>query len=520
MAVTVTGSGGVNLPNQATFEINNAGVTSIQNSIQPQEAPPGGIHGDANVTLNVQHGGLMDDDGLEVRINDGGSSIGGDAGVSATVVNAVQINAGDANFEILNSGGFIGGSASVAASAGSLSANNVLAQINNTSGFISGGANVTLNVGGDVAANSGSVTLQILNEGGSIGTGAAGDGVSYTAAGSTTTSQLALYVDNSQAGVIGQGGNVTLHTTGPVSLFGGLGLEVDNYAGGNITTGANITAHFVGDVTTTSGNFHSFNFFMLNGGNFFVGPLAGGTIGTGGNINLTFDGNATTTPTATTGSWTAEIANDGGSIGTGGNDSVTVAGNVTGRIFAVDVSNRNGGHIGNGGNVTVNVGGAVTTVSDAEFQVFNNNGGIIDSLPTVSVHGGSFNVGGNLIVAIDNESGSIGTVAEQIAPRDTGSETTFQSDGAVTVTGGMYVLGHATAGGNINVGTMASTDVTTPAAINAGSGGIRQFRFIEGQNTIAHVQHTLTAHTITSQVASISMETARRRDLPVAMAGH
>lgn len=493
VAVTVTGAGGVNLPNQATFAIDNGGFKSVQDSVQPHERPPGGINGDASVTLDVPHGGLMDDDGLEVRIGNSGNFIGGDASVSANLANDIQINAGDANFEILNTFGFIGGSASVSASAGSISANDVLAQIDNTGGLITGGANITVDVAGDVTTRQANgVILQILNEGGQIGSGAAGSGITYTVGGTTTATSLLLNTDNSNNGSIADGGNLTLHTTGPVILNGALGLEVDNYNGGSLTTGGNVTAHFHGDVSTTAGNMHSFNFLVINGGdgNAFVGPLAGGTIGTGGNIDVTFDGNAATTPTATTGGFGFEIANDTGSITDGGNITVTSSGNVTGRIVSNYISNQNG-TITNGANITFNTTGTITSTAFTNFEVMNI-GGTIGNNPEINVHAGSFNVGTALVADYDNEGGSIG-------PGGTGhGSVSLTADGDITVGTGLWVLGSVTSGGTVMANRVAATDVTATTAIKAGAGGITQFQYVDGNNTIPLVTHTLTAPSITS----------------------
>ncbi len=486
--VTVTGTGGVNLPNLATFTIDNEGFTS---SIQPHEVPFG-INGAASVTLNIQQGGLMDDDGLEVSIDNTNNSIGGDATVSAIVANAVQINAGEANFEILNSSGFIGGSASVTASAGSVSANNVLAQIDNSSGTISGGANISMTVSGDVTTTqAGGVLVQLLNEGGGIG-GNAGDGLVLTIGGTTTTQALQLYVDNSFNGFIDKGGNLSLTTTGPVVMDGPMGAEVDNFSGGTINNGGNVTVHFGGDATDTAGSMHSFNFFVFNGGDsVFIGPQAGGTIGTGGNINLTFDGNVSTTPTSTTGSFGAEIANDTGTITTGGNITTTSSGDVTARIVSNLISNQSG-TITNGANITFNTTGTITSTSFTNFEVINI-GGTIGNIPEINVHAGAFSVGGAFIADYDNEGGG------QIGPGGTGAGlVSIISDGDVTVTDGLWVLGSISSGGTISANRIAATDATATTSIDAGSGGITQFQYVDGNNTIPLVTHTLTAPSITS----------------------
>src|SRR5439155_18876373 len=193
--------------------------------------------------------------------------------------------------------------------------------------------------------------------------------------GSTSTTNLTEYIDNSNGGVIDNGGNVTLNTVGPVMLDGALVLEVDNFNGETINTGANVTAHFVGDVPDTVGDFHSLNWFVINGRGFFTPTATGGTIGTGGNLDVTFDGNASTTGTSTTGSIAAENFNGaGGSIGTGGNISMTVGGNLmAGPVFLI--TDNEGGHIGTGGDNTLNVAGESTTKGGSDYVIVNNDDG-------------------------------------------------------------------------------------------------------------------------------------------------
>jgi hypothetical protein len=327
-----------------------------------------------------------------------------------------------------------------------------------------------------------------------------GANVLYSVGGTTSTTGLVEYIDNSNGGAIDNGGNVTLLTVGPVMLDGGFSLETDNFNGGTINNGADVTAHFVGDVTATIGSGHSFNFFVVNGGNDFVGDLGGGTIGTGGNIDATFDGNAATTPTATTGSFAAEIANDRGSIVTGGNISLTIGGNVNCSGLFVYTSNRYGGQIGTGGNVTFDVVGNVTTADQAFFGVQNNGGtigsgtnvtvnigrdlttqtgaffqilnnddgsgsgpGTIGSNATISVGAGSISTAGALDAEIDNYSG--GTIGGN-------ANLNFNLTGALTTQGGAIFLinnfGDIEFGRGGTVGGDAAISVTA-ANITAGS---------------------------------------------------
>jgi len=460
---TIGGSAIVDISASAISVANDFGA-EIQNGRGNDATGSGGGSIGTNAALNIVATSLSVGGELDVDITNGnngsgsstGGSIGGKATINLNIANTLSTG-GAANFQILNNdGGHIGGDANIlvtTSAGGDFMANSILALINNSNGgMIGGAANVAVNVTNDVTAPGG-VTLQILNGNGShIGTGTVGDGVFYSAGGSTSTTNLTEYVDNENGGVIDNGGNVTLHTVGPVMLDGGLLLEVDNFNGGTINNGANITAHFVGDVTATLGSGHSLNFNIVNGSGFGSFQAPGGTIGTGGNINVAFDGNAEAMGTSTTGAFAADIYNGLGSITTGGNISVTVGGNLTcGNILSIATDNT-GGHIGTGGHITLDVIGDITSVGSqgavielvnnggtigsgqsinvsaanintpdggAYFQILNNNdgsgGGAIASDATLNVNVGSItgaHPGANALVAqIDNRGGSIGSNA-------------------------------------------------------------------------------------------------------------
>jgi FecR protein len=460
-----------------------------------QNAPgpgAGSIGTDATLTINagsLRAGGMLD---ISIFNRDAGAgsgtggTIGRNAAINFSVTNSLQIG-GAADFQILNEsvvtgspGGTIGGDATIDVSAANITADSLLAQIDNVNGTIGGAANVALNVGHDVAAPNG-ITLQILNNNsGHIGPGA---DVLFSVGGAVApTANLDLFIDNSGGGVIDNGGNVTMNAVGPVMMNGPLVLEVDNYNAGMISNGANVIGHFVGDVTDTIGQFHSLNFFVLNGGNDFVGDLGGGTIGTGGNIDVTFDGNAGTTPTATTGSFAAEIANDHGNIATGGNISLTIGGNATagGSGFVTSTSNR-GGHIGTGGNITVSIGGDLTSVTQAFFGVFNN-GGSIGSSTNVTLNlrgdltaqsGAEFDIYNN-----DNGSGSGGgtigtdaTINVNVANISSGPEPDSNA----------LVVQIDNTGGNI--GGSASVTLAASGNVNAqGNAFLQILNFNDGGN--------------------------------------
>jgi hypothetical protein len=267
--------------------------------------------------------------------------------------------------------------------------------------------------------------------------------------------------------VIDNGGSVMLHTVGPVVLDGALVLEIDNFNGGTINNGANVTAHFVGDVTDTAGQFHSLNWYVLNGSGFFNPTATGGTIVTGGNINVTFDGNVSTTGTSDTGSIAVEIQNgNGGSIASGGNITMTVGGNLNaGPLFLI--TENQGGHIGTGGNNTLNVSGDITTQADAQFQIFNNDNGngsgpgTMGSNATINVSAANISTGGSIFDNIFNYNG--GNIGGNAAITfninkavNSGSAAYFQILNETLVAGspGGSISGDATV--DVNVGDLAS----------------------------------------------------------------
>jgi FecR-like protein len=385
-----------------------------------------------------------------------------------------------------------------------------LFQIQNTDGEVGTGGNISIFVTNGLTATGG-LEADVLTSGDGGGVVGTGGNIDFTVFGNVSTphltqgdftsqGQLILYVDASNGGSIDTGGDINLNIHGTTALDGPLVMEVDSFAGGNITTGGNITGHFFGDVTNTTGPQHSLNFFVVNGGNIFFGPLDGGTIGTGGNIDVTFDGNINTTPSGTMGSFAAEIGNaNGGTIGTGGNIAVKIgtalnplSGNLNVAGLFVYTTNTNGGTITDGGNITFDAKGAVTTTQQAVFELLNS-GGTIGSDPVVYVHAASFNIGGLLLADIDNTNGNIG--------EEGSGSLSLHSDGAITVAQGLWVNGAVTAGGDVTAYTIASTDITVTSAtgsINALAGGITRFRHLDGDNSTADVLHTLTAFKVTS----------------------
>ena len=72
------------------------------------------------------------------------------------------------------------------------------------------------------------------------------------------------------------------------------------------------------------------------------------------------------------------------------------------------------------------------------------------------------------------------------------------ANGTINAGGYIDVLGTVSAGGNITAGLLQSTNVTTPASIIVGSGGIQRFHQ-PFTNQVPNILHTLTAASVTSQ---------------------
>jgi hypothetical protein len=481
-SAAASGAGG-SIGGNATVILNIPGNISVTSNFNAEIAnqraagtalgPSGGFIG-SNATVDITAGALSVGGTLTADIrnrnNGSGSGIGGTIGGNAAINLNLAGNLGvqgDAVVLIGNEsdiagspGGTIGGDATINVSAANITANSLLAQIDNSNGgMIGGAANVAINVNNDVTALNG-ITLAILN--GNSGHIVTGADVLYSVGGTTSTTDLFEYIDNTNGGVIDNGGNITLHTVGPVMLDGGFSLEVDNFNGGAINNGANVTAHFVGDVTATAGSGHSFNWYVLNGSGFFNPTATGGTIGTGGNLDITFDGNASTTGTSTTGAISAEIQNgNGGSIGTGGNISMTVGGNLNaGPLFLI--TENQGGHLGTGGNMTLQVSGDITTQGDANFAILNEDegsgGGTIGSDATISVGAANISTGGTLDAEIDNFSG--GSI-------NGSANLNFGVSGDITVAGTAFLQIVNSSGGGGHIGGNAILDVTTGGDFSA-----------------------------------------------------
>lgn len=134
---------------------------------------------------------------------------------------------------------------------------NTTLRVNNNINEVVEGANIIAAIGGNLTTNN--LTLELLNNGGEIGTG----GFVGLAAGSISANSLSVQIDNSQGGVIGGGG----------------GIEMDVAGNANIANDATI-AFYGSDGAAPAG-------IQINGGNYNVG----GTFLTymDGNGSITFN---------------------------------------------------------------------------------------------------------------------------------------------------------------------------------------------------------------------------------------
>jgi hypothetical protein len=190
-------------------------------------------------------------------------------------------------------------------------------------------------------------------------------------------------------------------------------------------------------------------------------------VNTGGNLSFTTGGDVTL---ANGGAFTLLADNRGSTIGTGGNITASIGGNFSaGNDVTVQIDNSHGGTITNGGNMTFHVAGDLTTPGNAVFLLDNQPVGTapntIGSSVAVDIAAKSFTVGGALTGGILNTGGSIGA---------NGNDYTFTltSEGAISVTDTLDIVGSISAGGDVSAKNIAVVDLTSTGNINAGANGI------------------------------------------------
>jgi len=277
---------------------------------------------------------------------------------------------------------------------------------------------------------------------------------------------LSLTIDNSNAGHIGTGGNITVTTGGGVtadSLF----TFINNRNGGTIDSGGNLTFS-IGDALTTTGDavfitsnrslggsggtmganvtlaLHAVSFSVGGDLTAAISTNAGGHIVGSAFNNITIDGNVTIQGTAQIDIENSGILVSPGNFvggGTIGSDAVLniTAGNifVGGSFFDVGISYDSGALIGGNALVNFAVSGNVTTPGEESFTIgkSNNDGvtnaGTIGSNAIINVSAASISTGGRLIGEIDNTGGSIGESA--IINFSLSGNLTTQSDATFSI---------------------------------------------------------------------------------------
>jgi hypothetical protein len=131
--------------------------------------------------------------------------------------------------------------------------------INNNINEVVNGANIFAAIGGNLTTNN--LTLELLNNGGQIGTGGI---VSLVAAGDISANSLLAQIDNRQGGVISDGGLIEMDVTGTVNVTndatvafygsdGAAGSAI-NINGGNYNVGGTFLTYMDGNGAITFNN--------------------------------------------------------------------------------------------------------------------------------------------------------------------------------------------------------------------------------------------------------------------------
>jgi hypothetical protein len=296
-----------------------------------------------------------------------------------------QANSG---FSLYTEGGGLttGGNITLRSGATMTAGGAVLLQTGPSTANQASGSNITISAGGSITAADLLAPVLIgagrsLSNGGNITMSAIGNYLATLGDGGLT-----LEVINSQPGIIGTGGNISLTlegnlTTGPA---GALNLVINNSNGGRIQTGGNINATISTGLTADFVNVQIDNRF-----NGFIGTGAGMTFNVGGTLTAKSDANF-------------EILNSmpgtpGGTIGSDAFIKVTLANTNIGNNLNAFIDNSDGAIGGVGGIVTLQINGTLAvngrinvfgtlnstgTITAGQLSVTNANA------PAISVGGG------------------------------------------------------------------------------------------------------------------------------------
>jgi hypothetical protein len=462
-----SGSGGGTITGDATVDVNVGNLTSAPNGdfhalIVQIDNWGGDIQG--NAIADFAASGNVDAQGNALfqiyNFNDGGSdggTINGNAVVNVSAVNISTLGffysaIGNDDNGNAGGGGAIVGDATVNVSAANITAASLTDQIVNQGGSIGSSANVMLNLSGDLTTQ-GDAVFQILNYdngsgsgGGSIGGNAT---INVSAANISSTQGGAFFnIVNDNGGMIG--GNATISANiADVSLAGAL-VEVISNSGGNIVGNAGLTAT-AGTVTLGTTD--------LNVG------IGNGSGSIGGNASISFD--ASGDINQTNGNTFFQILNNqtgdvAASIGQDATVTVSGANILTSDQLFVAVDNTGGGI---GGEAMIDFTAIGDISGNNTFFLISNSGGTIGSDATITLNATNITAG-SLLAQIDNSNGTIsGNAAINMNVSGSASVTNdatvaiYGSDGpasaAINFNGGSY-----DAGGTFSVFTDGNGTIT------------------------------------------------------------
>ena len=436
-------------------------------SLSQTAAPPIGT---AQITING--GSLLSETLL--------ASSRGDLNIGTTT--AVNLSAVTLSLLATNNISWSGGTLVAAASA---SSGNAIVQAGNDisianpldlerfSSGITNGLDLRLDAGRNLQASQG---LTLGTDGSGLTTGG---NITLRSGASMTIGGVATLQTGPATANQTTGSNIDLSAGGPIT-FSDLFATVQIGAGRTLVNGGQITLTGMSSYLATLGD-GGLSLQIIN-------SAGGGIITTGGNIVLTLNGNLTT---GAAGLFNLRIDNSSaGRIQAGANITSSVSGNLNANQVNVSINNLARGFIGTGANINFTVSGTMTTSNDANFTLLNSQpgtSGTIASDAIIKVTLADANIGGTLNAFIDNGDGSIG---------GTGGQVTLQLNGKLAVTGRLNVLGTVNSNSTITAGTLAVTNLITPAAVTVMAGGIARFSF--PNDITINPLHTLTVGALKS----------------------
>ncbi|MCP4857337.1 MAG: hypothetical protein GY903_22875, partial [Fuerstiella sp.] len=313
-------------------------------------------------------------------------------------------------------------------------------------GRVSGGASGTLTVTGNGAGGTAGQLFGVMVTGSGVITSSGAD-VAVTGKGGTSTEQsnAGIFVDGGSKITAGAGGNVVVTGTG--------GLGANSFNAGVVAVGGTITS--AGGNVTVAG---------MGGGSggaadaIGVWSLNNGTISAGGSGTVTVNG----TGGSGTGANNMGVRVQGGTITSSGGSVaiVGVGGGTGGAGTAFGVLAEASGTItaGGSGTISVNGKGGAGTGPDSHGVVAANNGKITSSSGTLTVQGAAGNKAGTGIVLVSTISHTGSNSRIEIAT----DSINFFGSGAITAGDNTVVMKPLTAGYGINLGPVATGDVTKP----------------------------------------------------------